>query len=153
MRMGGGQSRHEQSGTESGPAKGPIAVYTVITQKPFDEAVCAIEQQAAAHGFRVLHTHDVAATLREKGFPREPLKIVEICNARYASQVLEKDIRTALMLPCPISIYTRQRKTSISTMLPTLIADFFPGAEIEAAAKAVEDAVLQIVDQASGVSR
>ncbi len=63
---------------------------TVTTNKPFDEAVAAIEKKAVEKGFRVLHTHDVAATLTEKGFPREPLKIIEICNAKYASQVLNK---------------------------------------------------------------
>ena len=59
--------------------------YTIETNKEFDEAVAAVEETSAQTGFRVLHTHDVAATLTEKGFPREPLKIVEICNARYAA--------------------------------------------------------------------
>ncbi|HEX9002452.1 MAG TPA: DUF302 domain-containing protein, partial [Blastocatellia bacterium] len=58
--------------------------YTVTTNKSFEEAVEAIQRRAAENGFRVLHTHDVAATLAEKGFPREPLKIIEICNAKYA---------------------------------------------------------------------
>jgi len=97
---------------------------TVKSEKSFDQAVSAIEEKAAEKGFRVLHTHDVAKTLTEKGFAREPLKIVEICNAKYASQVLEKDVRIALMLPCPISIYEQKGETFISTMLPTAIVDF-----------------------------
>lgn len=56
----------------------------------------------------MLHTHDVAATLGEKGFRRDPLKIVEICNARYANEVLQKDIMAALMLPCPIAVYEKE---------------------------------------------
>jgi len=36
----------------------------------------------------VLHIHDVQATLAAKGFETEPMKIVEVCSARYASQVL-----------------------------------------------------------------
>lgn len=119
--------------------------YTVETKKTFDEAVAAIENQSAKKGFRVLHTHDVAATLAEKGFPREPLKIVEICNARYASEVLKKDVKVSLMLPCPISIYTQAGKTWVSTMLPTTIAEFFPQAGIDAIATEVEKSVLEIV--------
>ena len=69
--------------------------YTVETKKSFEEAVSAVEQNTAAKGFRVLHTHDVTATLAEKGFQREPLKIVEICNAKYAHEVLQKDINVA----------------------------------------------------------
>lgn len=122
--------------------------HTVTTRKSFDEAVAAIEARTAENGFRVLHTHDVAATLREKGFPREPLKIVEICNARYASQVLDRDVKTSLMLPCPISVYTQDGQTCISTLLPTAIAGFFPAAHIESVAAEVETAVLRIVEQA-----
>jgi uncharacterized protein (DUF302 family) len=121
---------------------------TVNTQRSFDDAVAAIEKKSAEKGFRVLHTHDVAATLREKGFAREPLKIIEICNAKYASQVLDKDVKLALMLPCPISVYIQDGKTYISTLLPTSIVEFFPQAGIEKTAAEVEKAVLGIVDEA-----
>ena len=120
---------------------------TVSTEKSFDEAVAAVERKPAEEGFRVLHTHDVAATLAEKGFPREPLKIIEIRNAKYASQVLDKDIRMSLMLPCPISVYVQGGKTNISTMLPTSITEFFPGAGIDNLASEVEQVVLRIVEE------
>jgi uncharacterized protein (DUF302 family) len=122
--------------------------YTVTTAKSVDEAALAIERKSAEKGFRVLHTHDVAATLAEKGFPREPLKIVEICNARAASEVLKKDIKMSLMLPCPISVYTQGGKTLISTLLPSSIAEFFPNAGVEAIAAEVEKGVLSIIDEA-----
>lgn len=122
--------------------------YTVETGKPFDEAVKAVEAKTAEHGFRVLHTHDVAATLNEKGFSRPPLKIVEVCNARFASQVLEADVRAALMLPCPISIYTTDGRTYISTLLPTSMTEFLTKPKIESIAKEVEKVVRKIVDEA-----
>lgn len=121
---------------------------TVTTDKAFDEAVATIERKAGEKGFRVLHTHDVAATLAEKGFPREPLKIIEICNAKYASQVLAKDVKIALMLPCPISVYVKQGKTFISTLLPTSIVQFYPKAGIEGLALEVEEIVLEIIEAA-----
>jgi len=122
--------------------------YTVTTNKSFEEAVEAIQRRAAENGFRVLHTHDVAATLAEKGFPREPLKIIEICNAKYASQVLDKDVKVSLMLPCPISVYVQAGKTYLSTLLPTSITEFFPQAGIEALASEVESVVLKIISEA-----
>jgi uncharacterized protein (DUF302 family) len=121
---------------------------TVESSKSFDETVKAVEQKATEKGFRVLCTHDFAATLAEKGFPREPLKVVEICNARYASEVLKKDVKVAMMLPCPICVYTKGSKTFITTMLPSRIADFFPGAEMESVANEVEKIVLAIVNEA-----
>jgi uncharacterized protein (DUF302 family) len=121
---------------------------TVTTEKTFDQAVAAVEKKAAEKGFRVLHTHDIAATLAEKAFPRSPLKIIEICNAKYASQVLDRDVRISLMLPCPISVFVQQGKTHISTLLPSSISHFYPEAGIEQLAAEVEAIVLQIVDEA-----
>ncbi len=124
--------------------------YTVETSRPFEDAVAAVEEATARHGFRVLHTHDVGGMLAEKGFAREPIKIVEICNARYASEVLAKNVKVALMLPCPISIYREGGVTHLSTMLPEAIARFYPAADIEAAAAEVQKAVLAIVNEAKG---
>lgn len=128
----------------------PVMEYTVETKKGFDEAVRAIEQSASERGFRVLHVHDVAGDLAEKGFQREPLKIVEICNARYASEVLSREIRAALMLPCPITVYQREGKIFLSTLLPEVIASFYPEAGIESVASEVQKKVVEIVDQAKG---
>ena len=121
---------------------------TVTTRKSFDDAVRAVEEKSAEKGFRVLHTHDVAATLTEKGFPRDPLKIVEVCNAKFASQALNKDVKIALMMPCPISVYVEGGQTKISTMLPKSMAQFFPQAGIEDLAAEVERVVLQIIEEA-----
>ena len=126
--------------------------YTVSTAKSLGDAISAVEQSAAAHGFRVLHVHDMAATLAEKGFPREPIKIVEICNARYAAKVLEKDITAALMLPCPIAVYEQQGQVRISTMLPSVMADLFPGKSLEFVAEQVEFAIVSIVNESAAVA-
>jgi len=121
--------------------------YTVETTKSVDEAVAAIEAKAQEKGFRVLHVHDVKATLTAKGFEIEPMKIVEVCNAGYASQVLAKDKKISLMLPCPISVFVEQGKTYISALKPRAIADYYPHANIEEIAAEVERVVLSLVDE------
>ncbi len=124
--------------------------HTVKTRKSFDDAVRAVELATTARGFRVLHTHDIAGTLAEKGFKREPLKIVEICNAKYAHEVLQKDVSAALMLPCPILVYALGGETHISTMLPSVMGGLFPGKGIEEVAELVEKVAASIVDEAAG---
>jgi uncharacterized protein (DUF302 family) len=121
--------------------------YTVETTKDFDEAVAAVEAKSKEKGFGVLHVHDVKATLASKGFDRNPLKIIEICNPRYASEVLRADIKISLMLPCPISVYVEGGKTYISTLRPKMISDFYPEANIKALAEEVDTIVLNIVDE------
>lgn len=123
--------------------------YTRSTAKSYAEAVAAVETAVAAKGFRVQAVHDVAATLAEKGFNREPISIVEMCNAKYAAAVLEADIDIALMLPCPISIYEKAGEVFISTMRPSLIGAFFPDAGIGETAGAVERILFEVVDEAA----
>jgi len=87
--------------------------YTVITEKSFDEAVSAVEQETKNAGFNVLYVHNVTATLAEKGFRIEPFKIIEICNAKSAYAVLQADIKIGLLLPCKINVYQKTGKTLI----------------------------------------
>ena len=122
--------------------------YRVETQKSFPEAVAAVEAKTAEKGFRVLHVHDVQATLAEKGFTREPLKIIEVCNAKFAHQVLTKDMKVSLFLPCKINVFTQGGKTHISALRPAAMPQFFPNSGIEATAKEVDGVITSIVDEA-----
>ena len=123
--------------------------YTVSTSKSIDESVAAIEQCCGAHGFRVLHIHDLAAALAEKGYPREPLKIVEVCNARYAAKLLERDLSAALMLPCPIVVCEENGGTKITTLLPSVMAELLPGRSLEFTAEQIEFALVAIVNESA----
>jgi uncharacterized protein (DUF302 family) len=122
--------------------------YTVATKKTFDEAVAAVEARSREKGFGILCVHDVKATLAANGFDREPLKIIEICNPKFASETLDRDIRTALMLPCPISVYARGGETFISALRPAIIKDFYPEAGLDEVAGAVDRIIRDIVDAA-----
>jgi uncharacterized protein (DUF302 family) len=124
--------------------------HTVGTDLSYREAVDAVVAATEAAGFRVLAVHDVAATLAEKGFEREPVSIVEICNARHASAVLEADPKIGLMLPCPIMVYEADGHVLISTMRPTLIGGFFPDADLGDVPAVVEDTLVEIMERAAG---
>jgi uncharacterized protein (DUF302 family) len=124
--------------------------FTLPTDKTYTEAVQAVIDAAAEHGFRVQFVHDVAETLAEKGFDREPLTIVEMCNAKYASEVLAEDVLIGLMLPCPVMVYEKDGAVLISTMRPTLMGSFFPAEAIVAVAAEVEAKIFAIVEAAAG---
>jgi uncharacterized protein (DUF302 family) len=122
--------------------------YTVESGKGFNETVASVEAKSGEKGFKVLAVHDVKATLESKGFSREPMKIVEICNAKYVNEVLNKDIKIALMLPCPIAVYVQDGKTHISALRPKVMADFYPSAGVAGIAAEVDAIVISIVDEA-----
>ena len=90
----------------------------------------------------------MTSRLAGKGFPRGPLKIIEICHPKHAHDVLEKDVKISLMLPCPISVYVEKGKTFISALRPRLMGAFYPEAHIEAVADTVDRAITAIVDEA-----
>ena len=121
---------------------------TLVSAKEFDATVQAVVDETEAAGFRVQFVHDVSATLAERGFDRERVTIVEVCNARYAHAVLAADVRIGLMLPCPIMVYAEGNTVRVATMLPTLIASFFPAAELGDVPAEVETAILGIMERA-----
>src|SRR3989338_9599644 len=121
--------------------------YTVTTEKTFDEAVKAVEGETKKAGFRVLYTHDVTKTLSEKGFTIEPIKIIEICNAKNAYHALQANIKIGLCLPCKINVYRKDGKTFISGMRPIILPRFFPKANLGALPAEIDEIIRGIIDR------
>ena len=118
------------------------------TQLSVSEATARIEAKTADKGFRVLHTHNVSQTLREKGFPSPEYRIVEVCNAKYASEAIAADPQVGLWMPCPIAVYEHKGATHVVTARTTMIPAFFPGAGLEGFAADVERILVEIIEAA-----
>jgi len=121
--------------------------YTVTTKKSFDETVLAVEKETKNAGFRVLHIHDVTATLGEKGFGIEPFKIIEVCNAKSAYTVLKADVKIGLCLPCKINVYVKDGKTVISGIRPIILSQFFPKANLGNLSEEIDAIIRGIIDR------
>ncbi|OGG03528.1 hypothetical protein A2W14_03000 [Candidatus Gottesmanbacteria bacterium RBG_16_37_8] len=121
--------------------------YTVTTEKTFEDAVGTVEQETKKAGFRVLYTHDVTKTLSEKGFTIEPLKIIEVCNAKNAYNALQADIKIGLCLPCKINVYQKDGKTYISGMRPIILPQFFPKANLGNLPAEVDAIIREVIDR------
>jgi len=122
--------------------------YTVATAKNFNSVVESVEGEIAKAGMRVLHIHDVQKTLAEKGFERDPFKIVEFCNAKYANDFLNADIKIGLCLPCKINVYVKDGQTFISGMRPIILSQFFPNADLGEKPKEIDQIIRNIIDNA-----
>ena len=122
--------------------------YTINTNKNFDEAVQDVQDEIAKVGMRVLYIHDVQKTLNEKGFKREPFKIIEFCNAKFASEFLNIDIKIGLCLPCKINVYTKDGQTFISGMRPIVLPHFFPEVDLGERPKEIDQIIQSIINNA-----
>lgn len=121
---------------------------TRTTAKPMAEVVAAFEKIVPEHQFRVLHIHDVQATLAEKGLQRDPLKIIEICNSGFAHKALQINMDVALFMPCRFTVYVEHGKTVVSLGKPTIISQILPQAEFKALAEDVENRLIAIMNEA-----
>ncbi len=121
---------------------------TKTTAKSMNEVVAAFEKIVPEHQFRILHTHDVQATLAEKGLQRDPLKIIEICNSGFAHKALQINMDVALFMPCRFTVYTENGKTVVSLGKPTIISQILPQAEFKALAEDVENRLVAIMNEA-----
>lgn len=122
--------------------------YTVTTTKNFEDTVGAVQREIAKAGFRVLHIHDVQKTLAEKGFQRQPFKIIEFCSAKYAYEFLNADIKIGLCLPCKINVYVKDGQTFISGMRPVILPKFFPKADLGDKPKEIDQIIQNIINNA-----
>lgn len=122
-------------------------IYQVIASQTFDETVQRIKEQTAGHSFRVLHVHDVMATLGEKGFEIKPLKVIEVCNAKYAHTALQVDITVSLLMPCRINVYeNKSGEVIISMIRPTYLSRTFDNPQLHDFAAQVETDLIQIIE-------
>jgi uncharacterized protein (DUF302 family) len=124
--------------------------YLVETGKSFDQAATDLEQAVKRLGFGVLHVHDLAATLRNKGVAfAEQCKVFEVCNPQQAAKVLSTDMRLNMVLPCRISVFTDKGKTKIGLIKPVqMLAALSEDSALAQVAREVEEKTVQMVDEA-----
>ena len=120
--------------------------YTQTTSKDVDSAVKNVEEEIANAGMRVLYIHDVQKSLTEKGFARDPFKIVEFCNAGYANDFLNADIKIGLCMPCKINVYIKDGQTFISGMRPIVLSQFFPDADLGDKPQEIDKKIQNIIN-------
>ncbi|HEU4590181.1 MAG TPA: DUF302 domain-containing protein [Steroidobacteraceae bacterium] len=124
--------------------------YIVDSAKSFDQAAADLDAAVKAHGFGVLHVHDLGNTLRSKGQSfTEQCKVFEVCNPSQASKVLATDMRLNMALPCRISVFSERGKTRIGMLRPVqMLAPLSQDPALRQVAQEVEQATIRMIDTA-----
>ena len=121
--------------------------YIVETKKSFDEAVVSVLKAVEQKGWSLFQVYDVKERLAAKGFSQKPLKIIEMCSAKYANQFLNKSRLISLCMPCKINVVEDNGKVKIIGMKPTMISQFFPEVDEQEAREAETD-IIDIIEKA-----
>lgn len=120
--------------------------YTKNSAKSFDDTIASLEKNIVDNMFRVLYTHNVTATLAEKEFEINPLKIVEVCNAGFAFNALRIDPSVALFMPCKYIVAENDGVVSVTLFLPSVISRFLQNDKLQEFAQDVEGKLKHILD-------
>jgi len=92
-------------------------IYTIQTTKDLGTVRNEMEDHAKKVGFGVLHSYDFKQILHTKGFPIEKdITVYEVCNPPAAQQALSQLPIISVYLPCRISVFEENGKTTLSTI-------------------------------------
>jgi uncharacterized protein (DUF302 family) len=123
--------------------------YTKSSSRSVDEVAERLRDAAARHKFGVLHVHDLKQTLESKGIELgSECKVYDVCNPQAASEALRTDLRVSTVLPCRISIFSKDGGCMIATVRPTALLEATGLDGVANLAGEVEREVLAIIDEA-----
>ena len=120
------------------------------TDKTVGEASAALQAAVQANHFGVMQVHNLRETMTKKGveFARECL-IFEVCQPQQAKKVLDANMSVSTALPCRISIYEEDGKTTLATLKPTTLLAMFNTPQLEGVAQEVEATIVKIMEEAA----
>lgn len=122
--------------------------YTVTSTKPFDQALNDLEANLAGAKFGVLWSLDVPAKLKEKGVEfNQPYRILEVCNPAKAKQALEIDPKVGFFLPCKLTVYSKDGKTEMGMLRPTMVMDVVGNAGLKEFTAEVDKTLKDVLDR------
>ena len=106
-----------------------LMIVTKDSRFGFDETVAAVEKAIPAHGWASPGTMDMNRALAKNGvefFPK--VKLISLCQAEHAKNVLTTDRYISSIMPCTIAIWEDDDKSvKISKMNMGLMAKMFGG--------------------------
>jgi uncharacterized protein (DUF302 family) len=122
----------------------------VTTEKTIEAAAAALEAAVLANQFGVMHVHNLKETMQKKAieFSQECL-IFEVCNPLQAKKVLEANMSVSTALPCRISIYLEDGKTTLATLKPSTLLAMFDTPQLAGVARDVEAVMVKIMQEAA----
>lgn len=124
--------------------------YTKSASGSMDEVEQRLRESAAKHKFGILNVHDLKEILESKGIHMDAeCRVYDLCNPQAASQALGHDLRVSAILPCRVSIFSRQEGCTIAMVEPTALFAASGLDSGEALAQEVELALKAIVDEAA----
>jgi uncharacterized protein (DUF302 family) len=127
-----------------------MAYYFSATPKlPFEAAVAAATEALQRHGFGVLTTIDVQATLKKKlGVDFRPYRILGACNPQMAYRALQAEDKIGTMLPCNVIVQQHADGTvEVSAVDPVASMQAVDNQELTETAMQVRERLRKVIEE------
>lgn len=117
--------------------------YKRVATGDFEATLRAVREAVCGHGFELRHVHDLQATMAAKGFPIQPLCILEL----WLDDPDETRSRAGrLLMPCRLHVFVEDDDVCVAVIRPTLSALMFPEVEFDGLDQRLEASMVGIVD-------
>ncbi len=123
-------------------------LYTINTKSSIDAIKQDMDKYAKEQGFGVLKEYHFKEILKSKGCPIEKdITVFEVCNPSAAQAILDIYPQVSVFLPCRISLYEQDGKTTLSTIgIDNIIDNFELDNEIKTYMNTIFEKVKNIIN-------
>jgi uncharacterized protein (DUF302 family) len=124
---------------------------TQTSRRPYAEVCARLNDSCGRHGYGVLASHDIGATLHSKGLEHPAqCRVFEICHPGHAAEILAADPHLAAALPCRIAAVEQNGTTTLSMLSPRqLLQSLNDTDSVQALAEQVEQDTVAILTEAA----
>ena len=99
-------------------------IYTTTTTTPLQTVKDELNLHSKDYGFGVLGSYDFKKILESKGLSLEKdITVYEVCNPKAGHNALTQISEISVFLPCRISVYEEDGKTTLSTIDISVVLD------------------------------
>ena len=113
----------------------------------YEEAVAKAREELQKEGFGVLTEIDVKATLKKKlDIDYDNYIILGACNPAMAYQALQAEQDLGLMLPCNMIVYSKNGKTFVAAIKPTVQLEKIGNPKLNEISVQVEEKLKKVID-------
>lgn len=114
----------------------------------YQDAVAKAREELQKEGFGVLTEIDVKSTLKKKlDVDFDDYIILGACNPPMAYKALQAEQDLGLMLPCNLIVYSKNSKTFIAAIRPTVQMEKIGNPRLWEIAMQVEEKLKKVIDE------
>ena len=99
-------------------------------QSPYDveETCLRLRRAIEANGWNCPAVRDMNQSMAQQGVEMDaPVRIVELCNAAYAKEVLQTNPEMSTMMPCAFGVYRKDGRVYVTGLNTGLMGKMFGG--------------------------